>query len=886
MRWWTRISNTLRGQRLDREIDEELESHLEEAARQGRDTAEARRAFGSALRLREQSHEARAITWIESAAADFVFGWRQLRKSRNASAAAILSLALATGACTAVFRLIDAVLLRPMPVADPGNLYVAAYTYTTFDGSIDRGHGSEYPAFVRMRDAVPEAELLAISYATRIGVRFNGGPEGERQFLQYVSGNTFLSFGLKPALGRLIAPADDLKPGAHPVAVISHDYWIRQFGGDPGVLGRTFHWNGTPVEVIGVAPEGFTGTETGSMTDIFMPVMMNAKAIGNPSWVWHRIWVRARPGSDLRVVRDKLRAAFHSFRREQVRSWPGSTPQQRIDEFVGAELVLEPAGAGVSGLQRHYHRPLMIIAVLAVMVLLIACANVANLLTARAAARAREMALRVSIGAGRGRLVRLVFAESLLIAVAASGLGALLGWWGAPLVVRMVSTPDSPVGLVLPFDYRVAAFSALLTLMVSVLFGLAPALRASAVEPAAALKGGDSSRGRRRSMSAMVAFQVAFCFAVFSTACTFTASLRYLLQRPLGFAPDRLLLLETVSAETVRFDVWLQAIPHIRAVPGVESAAFSSWPLLGASAWRDGVRTARAGLEASPAPYFLSVSPGWFETMRIPLREGRDFRPGDVFPGPAVVDSTFARRYFGEGSPLGQFFEKPATRDQWRRFDVAGVVGPVLYENIREPFLPVAYVPINAPAGQAGPAAPGWGTFVVRTAGSDPLALAPLLRQEIRRARPELRVTSVRTQEELIRTQTVRERMLAASSAFFAAVALLLAAVGLYGVLEYAVVRQRREIGIRMALGAQAADVAGRVSAEVAAMLAFGSLAGFGLSLLSGRFASSLVHGAGAGDPLMLGIPAMAIVVASALAAVPPLLRALRIAPAVTLRAD
>jgi len=506
MSMWSRIANVWRGGRLNREIDEELESHVQEAIEKGRDPAEARRAFGSVLRRREESRDVRLIPWLDSLRADAVFGWRQLVKRKVTSAAAILSLALAIGACTSAFRLIDALLLRPLPIAEPERLYALDRQGIGFDGKPQTFDGWAYPAFRLMRAAVrDQAELIAVSYAERMDVTYKSDQEMEKAYVQYVSGWMFGSFGLKPALGRLFTENDDLKAGAHPYAVVSHDYWRRRFGQNPSVIGRTLRMSDRLFEIIGVAEAPFTGTETGTVTDIFLPTMMHPAAMRSDS-TWHRTLARLKPGVAVEPVRAKLHATSRAFEYERAKGFSGMT-KQSIDKYLAQMVVLEPAAAGASGLQKDYRRSLISLGVLVALVLLIACANVANLMTVQAAARAREMALRVSIGAGRGRLVQLVLVESAILAVLAAAMGAWFAWWSAPFVISRISSAGNPVRLSLPADWRVLGFGLALTLMVTILFGLAPALRASGVKPASALKGGDDPHSRRRVMNGLIAVQ-------------------------------------------------------------------------------------------------------------------------------------------------------------------------------------------------------------------------------------------------------------------------------------------------------------------------------------------------------------------------------------------
>src|SRR5271157_3335429 len=411
MSWWRRICNVFRPDRLSREIDEELQSHLEEAAEQGRDPAEARRAFGSALRLREESLDVRLITWLDSLRADAVFGWRQLMKRKVTSAAAILSLALGIGACSSAFRLIDALLLRPLPVSEPEQLYALARQGIGPEGKPETFDGWAYPAFRWMRDAVKDqAELMAISYSDRTDLTYGSDAEMEKAYRQYVSGWMFGSFGLQPTLGRLLTENDDLKPGAHPYAVLSYDYWATRFGRDPKVIGRTFRIGNDLYQIVGVGPKRFTGTEPGTIIDIFLPTMMNP-GVTHSDWSWFRTFVKLKPGVAAEPVRERLTAPFQAFQEERAKGFIGA-PKQRVEDFLHQKLLLEPAATGVSPMKEDYRTSLAALGVLVALVLLIACANVANLMTAQAAAQAREMALRVSIGAGRRRLAQLVLVQS------------------------------------------------------------------------------------------------------------------------------------------------------------------------------------------------------------------------------------------------------------------------------------------------------------------------------------------------------------------------------------------------------------------------------------------------------------------------------------------
>jgi predicted permease len=462
--------------------------------------------------------------------------------------------------------------------------------------------------------------------------------------------------------------------------------------------------------------------------------------------------------------------------------------------------------------------------------------------------------------------------------------GTLFASWAAPFVVEQISRPGNPTRLALPADWRVVAFTAALALAATFLFSLAPALRASSVKPAAALKGGDDPRRRPRLMHVLIAAQVAFCFVVHLAAGLFVSSFDRLSHRPTGFSDDRLLVLDTVSRSGQGPAVWDQAADRLRSFPGVESVAFSGWSLLEGNGWNGFIWA--NGRPTEVLGYFLGVSPGFVDTMRIQPVAGRGLRAGETYPGVAVVNEAFVK-LLGPGDPIGKWFEKETgngvTRD---RFQVVGVVADTLYRNLREPITPIAFVPFFQADGNGVPRPKSSGAYLVRTAGPNPLALAGALRKEVARARPELRVSNVRTQTQLIEQHTTRERLLATLAAFFAAVALLLAGIGLYGVLDHSVAQRRREFGIRIAIGAPAGDIARRVIVGALSMVVVGSLAGVGVGLGLARYVETLLYGIKASDAPALAVPWLTLMAATLLAALPAVLRAARIDPVAMLRSE
>jgi predicted permease len=885
MSLWSRISNAVRGERLNREIDEELQSHIEEAIASGRDPKEARRAFGCALRAREASHSIRAVGWLESLLADISFGWRQLCRNKATSVAAVLSLSLGIGSCVAAFRLIDALLWRPLPISGSSKFYVLSRKLTGPEGKpIEDGYWAT-PDFKLMRDAVKDqADLIAISDADRTDITWSTEDDMEKAHVVYVSGNMFPLFGLEPALGRLLSPVDDRGPGAGPYAVLSWDYWNHRFGRDPRVLGRSLHIGDQTFEIIGIGPRDFTGTEKGTVTDVFLPVNMNRFAT-QESVTWHRTFLMLKPGVNpaaaLEPLRQHLSAVSRAFQVGCSTCFRGMT-QTDIDRFLNQKLVFYPAGAGISELQKDYRRLLGILGLLVALVLLIACVNVANMMTAQAGARAHEMALRISIGAGRRRLVQLILAQSALLALLASVLAAFFAAWSAPFVLSLINPPDNPARLALPADWRVLLFGFGLIIFVVLLLGLLPALRASAVQPVAALKGGEDPHSPRRLMRGAIALQVAFCCLVFFLSSLFVTSFQRLQNRPLGFSTDRLLLLETVAGKGQLPVVWNQTAEALRAVPGVNSVAISGWPLLGRIRINSDISI--NGAPPSPTPaWFLNVSPGWLSTMKIPLVSGRDFRPEDTSPGAAIVNETFAKTFFPGQDPIGHTFERGANQPINK---IVAVTPDVPYHDLREPSRAVFYVPFAEIDDKSAPSVVDFATLAIHTDAQNPLALAASLRQLIAQRHNGLRVSNITTQLDLFRDQTIRERLLAMLAAFFAVVALLLAGIGLYAVLNYSVLQRRREIGIRMAIGSTRAGIVRIVSLDVFLMIALGGCAGVALGFGAARYVESLFYQVKATDADIIALPTCAILLTALVATLPAVLRALRTDPTEILRTE
>jgi predicted permease len=610
---------------------------------------------------------------------------------------------------------------------------------------------------------------------------------------------------------------------------------------------------------------------------------MMHEGVTHSDWSWFRTLAILRPGVRAETVREKLQPVMQAFHEERAKGFKTES-KLFLARFLGQKLLLEPASSGLSGMQTEYRRSLIVLGFLIAMVLLIACANVANLMTAQAASRQREIALRISIGAGRLRLVQLLLLESAWIAVAASAAGSIFAWWAAPFVVARINPPNSPAELALPLDWRVTLFAVLLTFAVAFVCAFAPSLRVSDIEPAQALKG-EERQSRRGLTLTLVTAQVAFCFVIYFAAGLFVKTFEHLAHQPTGYSSGNVVILTASAREPQPPQAWDEASARLRNVPGVENAAMAGWPLLDGNGWNGFIWV--NGQPTEVLAYFLSVSPGFLDTMRIPLIQGRDFREDESFPGKAIVNEAFVQQCFGGRNPIGQTFEKETGDGVTRwRFEVVGVAGNAHYRNLREPMTPTAYVPFFRINPDGRRESKNSASLIVRTKNDSPASLIGILRSEVSRAWPELRVSNVRTQLEINATHTVRERLLAVLAAFFAAVGLLLASIGVYGVLHYSVLQRQKEIGVRLALGARALDIAKQVTGEISVMAAIGIAVGLAVGFAAVHFIATLLYEVKSTDPGMTIIAILVIAGTAVIAALPAVIRAVRIDPASMLRVD
>ena len=885
------MANVFRSSVVDRVLDEEMQFHIEArvedlvAAGMTRQAAElaASRQFGNRLRLRESSRDIKLLPWLESLFKDSRFALRIFRKNIVVTGAAIASLTLALGACLAAFSLIDALILRPLPVREPERLVYL--TFPTYSAGFPLGSNFSYPLFSRLRDSARnDVELFAASSdETRRRVTFQNAAAEDEVRVQFVAGDAFSVLGVRPAVGRLLTSADDVTPGAHAVAVASHSFWRRRFGADPSVVGSAFTFGEKRLEIVGVAQDSFTGIEPGRLVDLWVPIAMydvEGFTFTNPEWNWLKVLGRVNPGVTPERARDVLQGPFSEFRRElmAVRRGPADPPD-RVARYINTPLMLPSAANGPSGLRSQFDRPLWILSVLVGLVLLISVSNLANLYLARGAVREHEMSVRLSIGASRVRLVQQMLIESLLLAAVASFFGLLFARVAGPLIIEMLAPSTSPVYLELRTDWRLLAFLCIAGALTTILFGLIPALRASRVAPIGVLRGGQPRATSRTGLPRpLVAVQVGFSLAILFVAGLFLLSFGRLANTDVGFDRDGVLLVRVESRDRLDPEMariaGLQLLERVRSVPGVSNASSSMWPLFSQGGAISRVRV--AGHESDTfSPGHLPVSPGFFETMRIRLVAGRDFLPSDsepLQPTAVIVNEAFARRYFGGASPIGRVYDRTGQPPPVRQ-EIVGVVTDVRGD-LRSLPLPTVYIPLR-----------GFRTMQVRAAG-DPLALTAVIDREVRATHPSLRPTAFTLQATQVANTLLRERLMALLSSFFAAVGLLMAAVGLYGVLSYSVVRRTREIGIRMALGARSGALVIAIVRDAALMTGVGIIAGLAGGLYLSGFVKGLLHAVYPTDALSIVMPIGCLLLTAFLAAVPAARRASRLDPVEALRSE
>jgi predicted permease len=830
---------------------------------------------------------------------DLRFGLRLLGRSPGFAAAAVLLLGLGIGANTAVFTLVDAVLLRPLPVPAPRELLLLRWSSgprllpESVHGYLDTGGESgeasstsfSYPAFLALREAGKDVvDAMAFAEADSLSLKHEGSAGIARA--QLVSGSFFSTLGLRPAIGRDLGDVEGDDTAAAS-AVLGHRLWKDRFHGDSTVLGATIHLNGAPFTIVGVAPPDFRGTlQVGSEPDLYLPLAARPLISARPfdpkdasTW-WVQILARLRPGATPEQVQARLEPAFRQAALLGV--------EARAAERDLPRLRIEDGSRGLPEARRDFRLPLTLVSAMVAMVLLVACANLASLMLAQAEGRRREMAVRAALGAGRRRLAAQVLTEALLLACLGGALGFLLAMWGTEAAAALLPVPQSTAGIPLEPDRRAFLFAAAVSALVAGLFGLAPALRAGRAAPVADLKAGDETRGSRRLGfgGVLIVSQVALSLVLVTGAGLFVRSLQNLQRIDPGFDPGDLLLFridpsqDGVAGERLAA-LYLRLAERLEALPGVRRVTFARHALLENSAMI--ARTVGPGREGEPAKATFTwiLLPRWnfLQTMGIPILRGRGLEPADERAGArvAVINESLARRLFGDADPIGLGFSQ-ADAGAEPPLLVVGVARDAHYHSLRDDPPPTYYAPYTMKLELAGQM-----TFAVRAA-RDPAALLPAVRAAVAEVAPGLPVFGERTQAEQIERLLLRERQFAVLGAVFGSTALLLACIGLFGVLSHAIRRRRREIGIRLALGASPSGVLGMVLRQGLLLTGAGILLGLAGATAASRLVTGMLFVLAPSDPATLAVAVATLLAVAGLSAWLPARRAARTDPMAVLR--
>jgi putative ABC transport system permease protein len=882
-----------------REIESHLEIEVEENMARGMSPREARdaalRKFGNVTIVREEIYRMNSLGILETLWQDLRHAARLLRLNPGFAAAAILSLALGIGANTALFQLLNAVRMRSLPVKNPQEL---AHVMIDQRNGASGDFTTRYPELTNpVWEQIRERQQGFSGIFAWAPTRFNLARGGEVRNAEglWVSGEFFNVLGIEPLLGRLFTPGDDHRGcGTSSGAVISYPFWQREFAGDPGVLGRTVSLDGQTFSVIGVTPAAFFGVEVGHNFDVAAPLCAEPLLGGEDSvldrrdgW-WLSLIGRLRPGWTLA----QATAQLHSISAEVFRdTLPQRFNSSDAKHYLGYQLAAFPGDTGISELRKDFENPLWLLLGLAGLVLLIACANLANLILARSSAREREMGVRLVVGATRIRLVRQLLAESLLLAVLGAAAGAWLARSLSRFLVAFLSTPHNPLFVDLATDWRVLGFTAGLAVLTCLLFGLTPALRATQIAPGEALKSGargtTAGRGRFGLRRILVSLQVALTLVLLVGALLFSRSLRNLVTVDPGFRQEGMLAADVdFSALKIprdrRVEFTRELLERVRAIPGVDSAAEAAIVPLSGSGMNRTVES-KMPLGKRPATTEINrVSPGYFQTLETPLLAGRDFNEQDAAGSTrvAIVNQTFVRTFLGKDNPVGKSFQFKVENAQSEPvYEVVGLVKDTKYGVLREEPTPIAYFPV---AQNDAPELDD--SFLIHSA----LPLSSVLvsvKNVIGEASPAIRV-QFEVMQTMIEESLLRERLMATLSGFFGLLAGILATIGLYGVISYMVSQRRSEIGIRMALGADRGRILGMIAREVAVLLGAGLAAGTLITLWATRAVGELLFGLRPDDPTTLLMAVAVLAAASTAATYLPALRAARLDPTEALRAE
>ncbi|HXW04360.1 MAG TPA: ABC transporter permease [Vicinamibacterales bacterium] len=879
-----------------RELEAYLHEEISDNIARGLSPDQARRAahrkLGNAALIREDIYQMNTVTLLETAWQDLRYGARLLRRNPVFAAVAILTLALGTGANAAIFQLVDAVRLRSLPVERPDELAELRIDSRGKGRSgrfISRRPMLTYRQWQEIeRQQEPFASLMAWSDTS---FDLAGGGEERPANGLWVTGSFFDTLGVQPSVGRLIGPADDAPGCPQPGAVLSYAFWQREYGGDQRVPGRTVLLDGHRFDIIGVTPEHFFGVEVGRAFDVALPLCSepvfrpaDSSLEGQMTWFLGAIG-RLKPGWTTDRATAQLRAISPGLFRSTL---PDNYVAEDAAAYLAFQLEAVPAGTGTSVLRGNYSTPLWILLAATGLVLVIACANLANLLLARATAREREIGVRLAIGASRRRIARQLLSESLLLAAIGSAAGLLIAQWLSGFLVAFLNSDQRPVFLDLSVDWRLVGFTAAVAVVACLLFGLVPALRATAAAPAASVLGSRGTTDLRERFTlrrVLVVVQVALSLVLLVGALLFARSLRNLMTVDPGFQQEGAVVVSLdfrradVPAEQRR-TVYDQVVARLAGIPGVSAAGEAFIAPLSGSGWNNRIVV---GGELKPLLVNLnSVGPGYFRALATPLVAGRDFSDQDTQQSTpvAIVNQTFVKQVFPNENPIGRVFHiEDSPGEPNPRLQIVGVVADTKYQNFRETDVPIAYV-----AARQDAKLPPYVQVVLKTTTG-----LPGVRGGITRAIAEINPAigiQLQTMDRMARNLLRGERLMAWLSGLFGALAVLIATIGLYGVMSYMVARRRMEIGIRMALGADRASVVRMIIAEAGRLLVIGVILGAALSVAGARSAQSLLYGLQPWDPATLALGAGLLGAIALLASWLPAWRAARMPPTAALREE
>jgi predicted permease len=902
-----RLRSLFRRATVEHELDNELRFHMDQQTdkymRAGMSREEARRCvrleFGGIEQVREDCRDARGVSFLESLAQDLRYGLRMLTKSPAFTAVIVLTLALGIGANTAIFTLVDAVMLRSIPVRDPQQLVVAQWSARQWPQKVGTstfgdcgGREENATTFIGCSLSIPLFQEIqnrknvfanAMAFAGPYQIDLSGNGAAAMVQGDVVSGNYFQTLGVSPALGRTLV-SDDEKPGAPSVALLDYAYWQRAFGGSPAAIRRTIRLNNAVFTIVGVAEPGFTRLTPGKSVDLWIPISQ-ASILGHyyidpadPDHWWLVVVGRLQSG----VLRAQAEAAINSI-------FLNGTLHGAKPRWVQADnphLSLLPAQQALTGIRSMYGEPLLLLMAAVGLILLIACANVAGLMLARAAAREREMAVRLAMGAARRRVIRQLLTESLLLSFIGAALGALLAPLGVSGLAAFFSkNAYTPLQLDLHVDARVLLFTLGAAVLTGVGFGLAPAFRGSRTSVTSQLKGNTAtaaSHGRGRILglgSALVVLQVALSMVVLTGAGLLLRTLGNLRSIDPGF-DTRNLMLFAINPQSAGYtdtqipELYANLQRRIAALPGVTRVSYAADALLDGGSSSRTVHVEGRADKSKVEVQTLSVGPNYFQTMKIPLLEGRLLNQTDTYTTKhALVNRTFVQKFVSGRNPLGLHFGGDLPEDpQW---EIVGVVGDTKYASLRKEDAPMAFLPL----------ASGGATFEVRTALA-PAELMPAVRNVVNGMDANLPVIRMRTQSDSIDRLLFNERLVARLFGLFGALGLMLACIGLYGLLSYEVERRTREIGIRTALGAQRRDLWSMVVRQGLLLVSIGAVAGCCVALGITRLLVSLLYAVRPTDPLTFALMAGLLLAVGVLACSLPARRATRVDPMTALRCD